>query len=122
MRKLSWSEKWIILLTLLFSAAMTVLYLRMTQDDRYADYTITTERGKMTVEQYQSLPVDINSADLAQLMTLNGIGEELAKRIIDYREEHGGFTDIEELMQVEGIGEVKFAALSDRISCGEVEK
>ena len=122
MHRLTWSEKWIIVLTVLFSAAMLVLYLRMTQDGGRADYTITTERGSMTLEEYQSLPVDINSADLARLMTLDGIGLELAGRIIDYREEHGGFAAVEELMEVEGIGEGKFAGLRDRITCGEVEK
>lgn len=76
----------------------------------------------MTLGQYQSLPVDINSADLSRLMMLDGIGLELAERIIDYREEHGGFTSVEELMEVEGIGEGKFAKLKYRITCGEVEK
>ena len=122
MRKLTWSEGWMILLTLLFSAAMLVLYLRMTQDEGHADYTISTERGGMTIGQYEALPVDINSADLSRLMTLDGIGLELAKRIIDYREEHGGFKSAEELMQVEGIGEGKFAKLRPRITCGEVEQ
>ena len=82
MRKLTWSEGWMILLTLLFSAAMLVLYLRMTQDEGHADYTISTERGGMTIGQYEALPVDINSADLSRLMTLDGIGPELAQRII----------------------------------------
>ncbi len=122
MHKLTWSEKWMIVLTLLFSAALIALYLRMTQSGGRIDYTITTERGGMTLGQYQSLPVDINSADLSRLMMLDGIGLELAERIIDYREEHGGFTSVEELMEVEGIGEGKFAKLKYRITCGEVEK
>ena len=122
MRKLSWSEKWIIVLTVLFSAAMLMLYLHMTRDDGNADYTISTERGGMTMEQYQGLPVDINSADLSDLMTLDGIGPELAKRIIDYREEHGGFETVEELMQVEGIGWKKFAGMENRVICEEAKK
>lgn len=122
MRKITRSELWMLVLTVLFATAMLVLYLRMTQDDGRADYTITTERGGMTIGEYETLPVDINSADLSRLMTLDGIGLELAQRIIDYREEHGGFADEEELMQVEGIGEGKFAALKNRITCGEVKK
>ena len=122
MRKLTRSEIWLIVLTVLFSAAMVILYCRMVQDDSRTDYTITTERGKMTMDQYQGLPVDINSADLSRLMTLDGIGLALAQRIIDYREEHGGFANTEELMQVEGIGEVTFSRLENRITCGEVEK
>lgn len=122
MHRLTWSERWMIVLTVFFSAVMIVLYLRMTQDDGHADYSISTERGGMTIGQYQSQPIDINSADLSRLMTLDGIGLELAERIIAYREEHGGFADVKELMQVDGIGEGKFAALKDRITCKEVEK
>ena len=46
---------------------------------------------------------------------------ELAQRIINYREEHGGFANTEELMQVEGIGEGRYAALKNRIVCKEVQ-
>lgn len=121
-RKLSGTEKWMIVLTALFSAAMIVLYLRMTGDDGNAVYRITTERGGMTIGEYESMPVDINTADLARLMTLEGIGPELAERIIAYREAHGGFTNTEELMEVEGIGEGKYAKLIGHIVCGEVQR
>ena len=41
-------------------------------------------------------------------MELDGIGETLASRIIEYREQHGGFDSVEELMEVKGIGEKRF--------------
>lgn len=48
-------------------------------------------------------PVNINTATLAELDDLPGIGEVLAGRIVDYREEHGPFTSIDELSDVKGI-------------------
>lgn len=47
--------------------------------------------------------ININTASKEQLMTLPGIGEAKAAAILNYREEHGAFTSIEELKQVEGI-------------------
>ena len=48
-------------------------------------------------------------------MTLSGIGEAKAASIIAYREEHGGFQKIEELMEVEGIKEGVFNKVRDQI-------
>ena len=60
--------------------------------------------------------VDLNTADLEALCTLPGIGESLAGRIIAYREANGPFRTIEQIMEVSGIGEAKFAELKDRIT------
>ncbi len=49
-------------------------------------------------------------------MTLNGIGETKAKDIISYREKNGGFTNIEDLMKVTGIGENTFAQIKENIT------
>ena len=56
-------------------------------------------------------PVGLNSAGRSDLAALPGIGEELAGRIISYREENGGFTSVSELIEVKGIGDKKFAAV-----------
>lgn len=53
----------------------------------------------------------LNTATSEQLEALPGIGEELAGRIVEYRTEHGGFSSVEELLEVPGIGEGKLAAL-----------
>lgn len=65
-----------------------------------------------------SFPIDINSAGLAELITLPGIGETLAQRILDFRNQHGNFAKPEELMNVEGIGSGKLEAILDYIIAG----
>ena len=59
--------------------------------------------------------VDINSADKSTLMTLPGIGESKADRIITYREQNGAFSSIEDIMLVGGIKEGLFNKVKDRI-------
>jgi competence protein ComEA len=59
--------------------------------------------------------VELNTATATQLRTLPGVGERTAQRIIEYREEHGGFERIEDLMNVRGIGERTFLRLKPLI-------
>ena len=54
--------------------------------------------------------INLNTAGKEELMSIKGLGEILAERILDYRERHGGFDSLEELMEVDGIGEKRFAA------------
>jgi competence protein ComEA len=62
--------------------------------------------------------VNINTATITELDSLPGIGTVIAGNIITYRESHGKFTTIDELMDVDGIGQAKLAALKDRITVG----
>ena len=63
-------------------------------------------------------PVNLNSASVAQLQTLPGIGASTAQRIIEYRQKNGSFKKIEELMNVKGIGEKSFLKLKPLITVG----
>ncbi|GAA2874447.1 ComEA family DNA-binding protein [Streptomyces mexicanus] len=56
-------------------------------------------------------PVSLNTATAEQLETLPGVGPVLARHIIDYRTQHGGFRSVEELRQVTGIGDRRYADL-----------
>ena len=60
--------------------------------------------------------VNINTADAAALKSLSGIGDAKAQAILTYREEHGSFSSIEEIMQVPGIKESTFSAIKDKIA------
>jgi competence protein ComEA len=63
-------------------------------------------------------PVNLNSASVAQLQSLPGIGASAAQRIVDYRQKNGSFKKIEELMNVKGIGEKSFLKLKPLITIG----
>jgi competence protein ComEA len=60
-------------------------------------------------------PVDLNLATLEVLDTLDGVGPATAKKIIEYREENGGFSSVDELAQVSGIGEKRLASLKAQV-------
>lgn len=63
----------------------------------------------------EALKININTAELTQLTKLSGIGESTAKKIIAYREEHGNFKKIEDLLLVSGIGKAKFNIIKNDI-------
>ena len=59
--------------------------------------------------------ININTATIAELCTLSGVGESLANKIIKYREENGKFKTIEDLKNVNGIGDKKYESLKDYV-------
>ena len=60
--------------------------------------------------------ININTADALTLQSLPGIGPAIAERIITHRETHGAFRIIEEITDVSGIGETRFAEIRDQIT------
>lgn len=60
--------------------------------------------------------ININIATAEELKKLPGIGDVLAKRIIEYRNDYGDFSSVEEIMNVLGVGELKFDAIKDYIT------
>lgn len=62
--------------------------------------------------------VNINTASAQELMQLNGIGESRALAIVTYRDDHGGFTSIEEIKNVTGIKEGLYEKIKDKITIG----
>jgi competence protein ComEA len=60
-------------------------------------------------------PVNLNTATLEQLDTLDGVGPATAQKILDFRSEHGGFSSVDDLDQIPGIGEKRLAALREHV-------
>lgn len=64
----------------------------------------------------ESAKIDLNKATVAELTTLDRIGEAVAQRIVEYREQNGPFATIEDLKKVKGVGDKIFEANKDRIT------
>ena len=113
----------LIVITVVFIVLLVGLFLGRNMTKAYVplDQALNTEPqsdSEPTVNNDGKL--DINTATRQQLQMLPGVGEVLAQRIIDYREENGDFESIEELMNVSGIGEAKFTAIKPRIKVSVV--
>lgn len=79
------------------------------------DGTAGITGGPDSAAGMQNSKININTADSAQLQTLNGVGPATAQKIIDYRDSSGRFTSIEDIKNVSGIGDKTFEKLKDYI-------
>lgn len=80
-------------------------------DDYFSEY-VDPNTGIVHIPER----ININTASSLELQVLDGIGEGRAKAIIEYRKEHGDFTDIEQLTEVNGISEKIFEKFRDKIT------
>lgn len=114
--------EWVLLgLTGIFLCLLLGLYLR----DRAAmavPASVETERS-VPVEEVRPdpSPLDLNAAAEEELTALPGIGEALARRIVEYREANGPFETVEDLTNVSGIGPGKLAALEGLVCVEDTE-
>ena len=88
----------------------------------FADHSVVydplkTDLDNLVTEKDGRFLININRADVQTLTMLNGIGDVLGGRIVDYREENGEFESVEELIEVKGIGEKTLEKIRDRIVC-----
>ena len=66
--------------------------------------------------------LDINSASVEDLMTVQGVGQVIAQRIVEFREKNGPYKSVDDLLKVQGIGEKSLAKIRDRLSVGKSRK
>jgi len=85
--------------------------------------TIVSSQGKeeimdaeMVEKNEMTEKVNINTADMDQLMQLPGVGEGTAKKIIDYRKSNGQFKTLDQLKLIPGIGEKKYKKMEDMLT------
>ena len=119
-RKTAWGEWALLGLTALFLSLLLGQFLR---DRRAVDapaFVETELTAPIEEVRPDPSPVNLNTADAEALTALPGIGEELARRIVEYREEHGPFEAVEDLTEVSGIGQGKLAALEGLVTVEEL--
>ena len=120
-RKTAWGEWALLGLTALILSLLLGLFLR---DRRAVDapaFVETELTAPIEEVRPDPSPVNLNTADAEALTALPGIGEELARRIVEYREEHGPFEAVEDLTEVSGIGQGKLAALEGLVTVEDSE-
>ena len=110
------TEKILLGLTALFLCLLAVLFFRDHQA-ALAAMAVETEREVSQEEILPDLrPLDLNTATAEELETLPGIGDVLARRIVDYRTEYGPFAEVNGLLEVSGIGDQKLEAIESLIT------
>lgn len=120
-------SEYILIASALFIVALILIYIAvysppLVPENIASNKTVTIETATQisTTENVSfsanSELININTATVEQFISLNGIGETIAKRIVDYRTENGNFKNIEELLNVSGIGEKKFNEIKKYLS------
>jgi competence protein ComEA len=85
---------------------------------RQGDGVAAPAVGDADIAGSQSTRIDLNTAGIADLDALDGIGQSLAQRIVEYRTTNGPFQSIEDLQKVKGIGPALFAKIAPSITVG----
>lgn len=95
------------------------IYIPSIDDKEIIEEIITEEAGENVIEdEYyeEETIVNINTAGVGELITLPGIGESTAAKIVEYRKTNGKFKTIEDIKNVSGIGDAKFNTIKEFIT------
>lgn len=90
---------WVLAGVLLIAVSLTAV------SDRLSLRPVSTEEITSSTTALSAVLINLNTATAEDLQQLEGLGEVLAQRIIDYRDLHGSFRNVDDLLDVEGIGE-----------------
>lgn len=108
------AEKILLGITAAFLCLLAAVQLHSPAADAPEGYTVSTARAAAASEVAPAFPmVNVNTAGEEELTALPGIGPSLAGKIVEYREAHGAFAALEDLINVSGIGEAKLEELRD---------
>ena len=106
----------VVRITQVAQATQVVRTAQVTQTRQPTQTQAPVTKAKTTTSAPKPMgPVNINTATHEELMTLNGIGEVKAAAIIDYRQANGGFSSVDELINVKGIGEKTLEKIRENV-------
>lgn len=105
-------KEWLNQAELLQDGEKVMIYTRDETDEYRAQGLYRNEASGSNTD----MRVNLNTASREELMTLTGIGQAKADAIVAYRQDHGGFQSIEEIMEISGIKEAVFLKIKDRIT------
>lgn len=126
--KISFLEKTVLLATAIFMAGTILWFQESKSAGEVPVETAHVAQEAAAAEQpeapglLEGEKIALNTASLADLTRLPGIGETKAERILAWREAHGGFTSVEQLTEIKGIGEATLARLRDYVTVGAVDE
>ena len=120
----------LLVITIVFTAFTLGFFLGRNQNRNELTVTVPMEFATAPAMQAETVseptaesteivfPISINHGSKEEFMALPGIGEVLAERIVNYREENGAFSNKEELLNVEGVGKKRLEEIMDLITIG----
>ena len=84
-------------------------------NEEITEEEIINQESANDISKTNTKTININKATTEELQQLQGIGEATAQKIIEYRKKNGNFKQIEDLKNVQGIGDTKFNAIKDKV-------
>ncbi|MCK0152939.1 helix-hairpin-helix domain-containing protein [Alcanivorax sp. S6407] len=98
-----------------FQIVFAVIMLAVTSLSQAVEVTPVTPPGAQA-QSAKAAPINLNTADAAQLEQLKGVGPKTAESIIQWRDANGPFTSVDQLLAVKGIGEKTLAGMQDQLT------